>query len=96
MFIRIGCVDSNTYKSDDVSESEIQEYIDANPDGITTGALAGLYSIKTVDDFVDFFDKMLAGTLMDGMETTEVSLIIDGKSRSFRPDTIVWHEIVRD
>lgn len=95
MRVRIGCIDGNTYESDDVPESEIQEYLDANPDGITTGVLAGEFSVTTVDEFVDFFDKMISGSL-EGMNTTEITLVIDGRNRSFKPETIVWHEIERD
>jgi hypothetical protein len=93
MRVRIGCIDGNTYESDEINEAELQQYLDEQDGLIGTGDFSGPM-VRTVDDFVELINQMLSGSV-NGAKTTHIDLEIDGKKRKFLFDKIVWSEIVR-
>jgi len=95
MQIRIGCLDGNTYEGDHVPDAEIQEHLDSVSGRIGTGAWDHVV-VSTPKEFGDFLRDGILGRSTEGIDMDEVTLIINGRERSFNPDQIVWCEIDYD
>lgn len=88
MRIHLGCLDGHTYISDHVSELDMQADIDKqNADPNTS-----MFPITTVDDLMNEFVKTV---MNEGGRGIKVSITMNGRDRYFRPDSIVWVEVVR-
>ena len=93
MQIRIGCLDGNTYESDIVDNKDIQAELDRTGGRIGTGEFRNM-EINTVEEFANWMRDMTMGKRMPGgFEPTDVTLVMGGRDRVFKPSAIVWCEV---
>lgn len=91
MRFRIGCVDGNTYSSDEMSRAEIQAEIDRVYGYIGTGDLANK-KFHTADEFIEF---VVDSCKYNSRNDTQVfRMTISGNQRQFNVCHIVWCEVV--
>jgi hypothetical protein len=91
MHIRIGCVDGNTYSSDEISRAEMQAELDSVDGYIGTGDLANK-RFSSVDEAMEW---MLDCCKYDSRNDTQtINMTINANTRTFNARHIVWWEVV--